>query len=386
MLEPLPVACHTWWNYVCGTEVTLYATNPLTLTCAPCGPVVAPDNYVMVFGIGRHSAHAIHGASADLSNGSTERGLTSDGNPWAGLLRLRLDFDSGLRDAGIQYYRVSWRRAGGTFQPLMDECHRHYKVEPAPGDVAYVGYGLGPRLVGTTAALFEIPPALPPAGNWVVVDPVEDTTNAKFPSHLLVPASRPRAPRTTPASTSSRSSSSTAPATRPTRAGSSLGRPGRRRPRHLRHDPRRGAGRRRGRGGRVHPPAARRQQRVRGTDRRAGAQRLGGRGRVRRDALRARGRERGDAVPRGAPQRVRDALVLRQARRRSADHAAEREWRAGRRRELHRHSTVDALRGTCSIAAFAESLDVAATATDGWGRQSGLDAHDVRAFTLAPQP
>ena len=386
VLEPLPVACHTWWNYVCGTEVTLYATNPLTLTCAPCGPVVAPDNYVMVFGIGRHSAHAIHGASADLSNGSTERGLTSDGNPWAGLLRLRLDFDSGLRDAGIQYYRVSWRRAGGTFQPLMDECHRHYKVEPAPGDVAYVGYGLGPRLVGTTAALFEIPPALPPAGNWVVVDPVEDTTNAKFPSHLLVPGVPPTSATDNagvhelkielfdsagnPADTSgihwvvpdvddlgtSGTIHGEAPVAGAVVAGAFI------LPLHV--------------------------------DNNACEARI--------DAPTLNGSAAADAcgVMRYAPAGGSVEMPYRAAHRNGfATHSFSVKRGAGAPitppsvsgvpvggGSFTATSTVDALRGTCSIAAFAESLDVAATATDGWGRQSGLDAHDVRAFTLAPQP
>jgi hypothetical protein len=53
--------------------------------------------------------------------------------------------------------------------------------------------------------------------------------------------------------------------------------------------------------------------------------------------------------------------------------------------EFTAEATVTQLRGNCTIAAFSERLDVAATATDGWGRQSGLDASAVRAFTLAPQ-
>ena len=46
--------------------------------------------------------------------------------------------------------------------------------------------------------------------------------------------------------------------------------------------------------------------------------------------------------------------------------------------------TVAGLLGTCSgMAAFAESLYVAATANSGWGRQSQYDASDLLAFTLA---
>ena len=38
---PTPVPCHTWWNYRCGSEVTLYTHHPLAQTCPP---VVAGDN------------------------------------------------------------------------------------------------------------------------------------------------------------------------------------------------------------------------------------------------------------------------------------------------------------------------------------------------------
>ncbi|MDE3198655.1 MAG: hypothetical protein KGN84_20075, partial [Acidobacteriota bacterium] len=47
--------------------------------------------------------------------------------------------------------------------------------------------------------------------------------------------------------------------------------------------------------------------------------------------------------------------------------------------------TVAGLLGSCAgMAAFAESLYVAATANNGWGRQSQYDASDLLAFTLAP--
>jgi hypothetical protein len=45
---------------------------------------------------------------------------------------------------------------------------------------------------------------------------------------------------------------------------------------------------------------------------------------------------------------------------------------------------VDKLLGTCTIAAFAEEVYVAATANNGWGRQSQYDAEALTAFVLAP--
>lgn len=386
VLEPLPVACHTWWNYVCGTEVTLYATNPLTLTCAPCGPVVAPDNYVMVFGIGRHSAHAIHGASADLSNGSAERGLTSDGRPWAGDLRLRLDFDPGIRDAlGIRYYRVSWRKAGGTFQPVTVQCHRHYRVVPPGGGIAYVGYLLGPHVVGPTAGLFEVPPALPPAGNWVVVDPVEDTTNARFQSGALVPG--------------------VAPSSATDNAGVH----------ELKIELFDGAGNPvdaaalgvqwvipdvddLGTGGTIHGEAPVAGAVVGGAfvlplhvdnnkcEAEIGAPTLNGSAAA--DACGVmRYPAAGGTVEMPFRAAHRNGFATRSFTvRRGAEPPMTPAVMALGGGNFSASSTVAALRGSCTIAAFAESLYVAATATDGWGRQSQLDDDDVRAFTLAPQP
>ena len=46
--------------------------------------------------------------------------------------------------------------------------------------------------------------------------------------------------------------------------------------------------------------------------------------------------------------------------------------------------TVAALMGPCTIAGFAEFLYVAATANNGWGRQSQYDASAATAFVLAP--
>lgn len=60
---PTPVGCHTRWNYRCGTEVVLYTTSPWARTCAPCPPVEAPDNWVLVMAIGNLSLANIRGAS-----------------------------------------------------------------------------------------------------------------------------------------------------------------------------------------------------------------------------------------------------------------------------------------------------------------------------------
>jgi hypothetical protein len=302
------------------------------------------------------------------------------------MLRLRMDFDSSLRNTlGIRYYRVSWRAAGGTFQPLLGECHRHYKVESASG-LTIAGYALGPHVVGTTAGLFEIPPALPPEGDWTVADPVEDTTSAKFPSHLLVPG-------VPPASVTDNAGVHELMVELFDAAGAAvdaaalgvtwvvpdvddLGTPG------TFHGEAPAAGAIQG-GAFVLPlhvdnnacearvdPA---ELNSTPASPNCGVLRYGTAGGTVTMPYRAAHRN-GFAT--------HSFTLVRGAGPGSIPPSASGQPVTGG--EFERSATADALRGTCSIAAFSETVYVSATATDGWGRQSGLDASATGAFTLAP--
>jgi hypothetical protein len=188
--EPLPIVCNTFWSYVCGTEVTLYTSSPLAFTCPPCRPIVAAPHWVLVMAIGNTPLSRIYGTGAALVTTPENVGLTDSGAPFGGLLRPRLEFDNSLRDElGVRYYRVSWKKSGSgnPWTPLELEVHRHY-AQVVGSSVVLEAYSLGPHVVGGQAALFEIPPALPPVGQWSVPDAVEDTTSAKFPTGGSQPA------------------------------------------------------------------------------------------------------------------------------------------------------------------------------------------------------
>ncbi|HEY7560105.1 MAG TPA: hypothetical protein VIH18_35450 [Candidatus Binatia bacterium] len=188
---PAPIPCFTYWNYVCGTEVTLYTTNPLAVTCSPCPPVIAPNNWVLVMAIGNYPLSRIRGTGEGLqpTTGATNLGLTESDAPWGGLLRPRVEFDNSLRESlNVNYYQVSWRKgASGAFTPLTGEVHRHY-AHMVGSDLVLTPYVLGPQTVNGVPNLFEIPPALPPLGQWSIPDAVENTTSAKFPTATLAPA------------------------------------------------------------------------------------------------------------------------------------------------------------------------------------------------------
>lgn len=183
--EPMPVACHTYWDYVCGTPVTLITTSPFAIACSPCGPVVAGANWVLFTAIGNTSLKAIFGGGAAGASNSN-LGLLTSGAPWGGMLRPRLDFDNALRETlGVRYYQLSWRQGTtGSFTPIARDVFRHY-AHMVGTDLVVEPYRLGPNYMtvgGQQLALFEIPPALPPIGQWTVANAVLDTENGEFDS------------------------------------------------------------------------------------------------------------------------------------------------------------------------------------------------------------
>jgi len=191
---PTPIGCHTWWNYACGSEVTLITTSPFAQTCPPCQPVIGPDHWVLAMAVGNTSLAAIHGTGPNVP--TTPVGHTAanspwgDGSPFGGDLGLRFEFDNTIPpDLGVRYYRVRWRKAG-TMNPWLDldtTIWRHY-AHWVGSTLMIEPYKLGPQPVSGTPNLFEMPPALPPVGQWVIADAVGDTTSAWFPSAAKAPA------------------------------------------------------------------------------------------------------------------------------------------------------------------------------------------------------
>lgn len=182
---PTPIACHTWWNYPCGSEVTLHVTHPLAITCRPCPPVIAGDNWVLFMAIGNHPLSLVHGTGQGLvaTTNATNRGLTGGLAPWGGTLRPRLEFDNALREnLGVKYYRLSWKRdaeTDGDYRPLVGDIARHY-AHMVGTDLMLDAYPLGPNTVGGNGGLFEIPPAVPPLGQWSLPNVITDTASGTF--------------------------------------------------------------------------------------------------------------------------------------------------------------------------------------------------------------
>lgn len=203
---PTPIACHTWWNYACGTEVNLYTASPWAHTCAPCPPVVGPageNRWVAFLAIGAYGLNNIYGTAPDLAGSLTSDnlGLTQDGRPWGGMLLPRLEFSNALEAAGVRYYQMSWfQSSSGKFLPLTGEIHHYYRHDvPTPtGDMpVWSPYTLGPVDVDDGMGhkipnLFRIPyPSVAPAGVWDtppdIAEIKEHFASAKIPSQSIAP-------------------------------------------------------------------------------------------------------------------------------------------------------------------------------------------------------
>lgn len=187
-----PIPCYTYWNYACGTEVTIEISDQRVPSCDD-----EPDPLgckVQIISIGRRvSMSEIHG---DGSNAANE-GLTTFGEPFGGKIEPRVWFSrTTLRSKGIRYYRWSYRRLTkgdgtplttlGPWTPMTRTVVRHY-AKTTGSDVTHVPYVLGPQPVGTESNLFEIkPPDVPTGGlEWTVMDEREDLASAHFETNKL---------------------------------------------------------------------------------------------------------------------------------------------------------------------------------------------------------
>lgn len=152
------VACHTWWDYACGSEVVLETHDPAAITCSPPLPVDPPPGvatWVMPYGVGgirldqinpRWQKDPIGSGWHVVPEDYGEHGLTnfSDGNgTWVGIpfgstLGFRHGYSSGIPYdvAGKPaYYRwlytrlddsgheTDWREFAA---PVAETVVRHY--------------------------------------------------------------------------------------------------------------------------------------------------------------------------------------------------------------------------------------------------------------------
>lgn len=196
------IGCNTYWDYVCGSEVTIRITDPRVPGCEDEPDL--PGSQVVVLSIGREVA------VREVQTSGAE-GLTNANEPFGGTLEPRVDFSrTELIDVKkIPYYRWSYRRLSGpdgvttTVDPasvpinawsvMTRDVYRHYKIGTSyPSDLMGPLPTSGPN-AAPAPNLFRIRPLLPPAGNeWVVLNENIDLATAYFDTGSL--AGTPVAP------------------------------------------------------------------------------------------------------------------------------------------------------------------------------------------------
>ena len=190
-----PMRCNTYWDYACGSEVTIRVTDPRVPWCGDPNPLPGKQVAVMLIGNGV-SMPEIQRASAGVNEG-----LTSAGEPFGGSLEPHVWFGDALIASGITHYRWSYRRltladgvtaSVGGWHAMDKDVVRHYAEVLADSTLSFKPFLLGPDPAFAGQNLFKIRPVSPPlnpgavSSSWAPeVDARENTASAFFLSHLL---------------------------------------------------------------------------------------------------------------------------------------------------------------------------------------------------------
>jgi hypothetical protein len=178
------VACHTHWNYICGTEVVINAPN--ARPCEVPGYDI-PDGvtlFVLPYKIGHTPIWGTpFGAPAApfgwlRSDGFLDYSTPGLGNlynsPFGGTLHFyhddsyfipKTDTDPSTSvDNSIKYYRYSYRRLGTTdWVHMTTPQARGYRMEYNDGSLpTYETYPIPPQTINGEPNLFEFKPRTPP--------------------------------------------------------------------------------------------------------------------------------------------------------------------------------------------------------------------------------
>jgi hypothetical protein len=180
--DPEPIACTTYYNYDGSQSVDILVTDPRAIAClSTTGP--GPSSlYVWPTAIGNYSLNLIDGLET-----LTGTGLLPGPTPFGGTLSLQLLFHPDLRANNIKYYRW-WYQFDDESKPSViyaSVTHRYQTSYTPPFFIDSVV--LGPKTIGTTPNLFEIPD---PSLIWVDIDDPVDRPYAYFDSTEGAPPTR----------------------------------------------------------------------------------------------------------------------------------------------------------------------------------------------------
>jgi hypothetical protein len=171
------IACSTYYDYDGSTSVDLVLDDPRTVACFPTSGPGPEYLYVWPTAIGNEELNKIDGLETLLGTGLLPGGTGP--LPFGGTLSLQMLFHPDLRANNIMYYRWSYLFDGDTTPKVIDTpvTHRYQTSFVPPWFLD--SYNLGPKTIGTTPNLFEIPD---PNLDWVQIVRPADVAYAYFDS------------------------------------------------------------------------------------------------------------------------------------------------------------------------------------------------------------
>ena len=160
------IACSTYYNYDGSQSVDIVVTDPRAIACLPTGGPGPSSLYVWPTAIGNQPLNGIDGLETLLGTG-----LLPGPTPFGGTLSLQMLFHPDLRANNIMYYRW-WYMFDGDAQPTVIHAPVTHRFQTSFTPPIFIdSYNLGPKTVGSTSNLFEIPD---PNVAWVdIVDPLD---------------------------------------------------------------------------------------------------------------------------------------------------------------------------------------------------------------------
>jgi hypothetical protein len=177
------IACSTYYGYDGSEDVTITVEDPDAVACnEPKGrPIGGDEYYVWPTAIGNVDLRNITGL--EEASGGPPQGLVG-ASPWGGCLALQMQFDPRLKEDGIaKFYRWSYRFDGdASFSPISAPVnHRYMTVTYSPLQIHLHTVNLGPQTIGAEQNLFEVPDPYPGDG-WVNIDDPYDRPFGYFDS------------------------------------------------------------------------------------------------------------------------------------------------------------------------------------------------------------
>jgi hypothetical protein len=119
--------CHTWWNYTCGTDINIRITDERVRQCS-CDPLPGDVIWMKSINFGKtiRSIQQNSSGSGHLSNaiGLTQYGGYGNISPFGSSFPLVVQFGAGFPKATASHYRWKYKRIfDGNLQVVPDVTH-----------------------------------------------------------------------------------------------------------------------------------------------------------------------------------------------------------------------------------------------------------------------